>query len=60
MWVQFMSAFKLVYCSAYSIMKMEAIYFPETSVDFQRTTRRYIPEDSTLKKIKSELQVKHI
>jgi hypothetical protein len=27
---------------------MEAIYSSETSVDFQRTTRRYIPEDSTL------------
>jgi hypothetical protein len=29
-------------------LKMEAIYCSETSVDFQRTTRRYIPEDSTL------------
>jgi hypothetical protein len=27
---------------------MEAIYSSETSVDFQRTTRRYIPEDDTL------------
>jgi hypothetical protein len=27
---------------------MEAICSSETSVDFQRTTRRYIPEDSTL------------
>jgi hypothetical protein len=27
---------------------MEAIFSFETSVDFQRTTRRYIPEDSTL------------
>jgi hypothetical protein len=27
---------------------MEAIYFYETSVDFQQTTRRYIPEDGTL------------
>jgi hypothetical protein len=27
---------------------MEVIYSSETSVDFQRTTRRYIPEDSTL------------
>jgi hypothetical protein len=24
---------------------MEAIYYSETSVDFQRTMRRYIPED---------------
>jgi hypothetical protein len=27
---------------------MEAIYSSETSVDFQRTTRRYTPEDRTL------------
>jgi hypothetical protein len=43
------SAFTLVSCSAYfSTLKMEALCSPETSVDFQRTTRRYIPEDSTL------------
>jgi hypothetical protein len=42
-------AFTLVSCSAYSsTLKMEAIYFSETSVDFQRTTRRYIPQDGTL------------
>jgi hypothetical protein len=28
-------------------MKTEAIFSSETSVDFQRTTRRYIPYDST-------------
>jgi hypothetical protein len=38
----------LVSCSAYSTLKMEATCCSETSVDFQRTTRRYIPEDSTL------------
>jgi hypothetical protein len=27
---------------------MEAIFSSETSVDFQRTIRRYIPEDGTL------------
>jgi hypothetical protein len=27
---------------------MEAIFFSEMSVDFQRTTRYHIPEDSTL------------
>jgi hypothetical protein len=27
---------------------MEVTYSSETSVDFQRTTRRYIPEDRTL------------
>jgi hypothetical protein len=42
-------AFTLVSCSAYSsTLKMEAVYYSETSVDFQRTTRRYIPEDGTL------------
>jgi hypothetical protein len=45
----------LVSCSAYfSTLKMEAIYSSETSVDFQRTTRRYIPEDSTLHNHRSE------
>jgi hypothetical protein len=29
-----------------SILYMEATCFSETSVDFQRTKRRYIPEDS--------------
>jgi hypothetical protein len=29
-------------------LKMKAICSSETSVDFQRTTRRYIPEDRTL------------
>jgi hypothetical protein len=40
--------FTQVSCSAYSIMKLEAIYSSETSIDFERTTRRYIPEDMTL------------
>jgi hypothetical protein len=29
-------------------VKLEAVCSSETSVDFQRTTRRYIPEDRTL------------
>jgi hypothetical protein len=42
-------AFTLVSCSAYfSTLKMEAIFPSEMSVDFQRTIRRYIPEESTL------------
>jgi hypothetical protein len=42
-------AFMLVSCSAYSsILKMEATYSSETSVEFQMTTRLYIREDSTL------------
>jgi hypothetical protein len=37
--------------SAYSwTLKMEAICSSEISVGFQRTTRRYIPEDNTLQK----------
>jgi hypothetical protein len=40
-------AFTLL-CSAYSSLKMEAIYSSETSVDFQWTTRRYVPEDTTI------------
>jgi hypothetical protein len=32
-----------------STLKMEVTYSPETSVDFQRTTRSYIPEDRTLR-----------
>jgi hypothetical protein len=41
--------FTLVYCLAYSsAMKKEAICTSKTTVDIQRTTRRYIPEDSTL------------
>jgi hypothetical protein len=32
----------------FSTLKMEAIYSSETSVDTQRTTWRYIPEDGTL------------
>jgi hypothetical protein len=36
-------------CSAYSSnLKMEETCSSETSVDFQRPTRRYIPEDKTL------------
>jgi hypothetical protein len=43
----FPPVFNLVSCLAYSLMlKMEAIYSSETSVNFQWTTRRYIPEDS--------------
>jgi hypothetical protein len=41
------SAFTLLSCSAYSTLRMEEIYSSETSLDFQRTTRRSIPEDGT-------------
>jgi hypothetical protein len=41
--------FLLVPCFSYSsTLKVEAIYSSETSIDFQRTTRRYIPECWTL------------
>jgi hypothetical protein len=35
-------AFTLVSCSAYYTLKMETICSSETSVDFQRATRRYL------------------
>jgi hypothetical protein len=35
----------LVYCST---LNMDAICSPETSVDFQRITPRYVPEDRTI------------
>jgi hypothetical protein len=42
-------AFTLVACSTYSsTLKMEATHSSEISIEFQRTTRRYIPEDSTV------------
>jgi hypothetical protein len=45
-------AFMPVSCLAYSSsLKMEAICSSETSVDFQRTTRRYILQDSTLQRL---------
>jgi hypothetical protein len=41
-----------VSCLAYSsTLKMKATWSSETSVDFQRTTRRYIPEDRTLQEV---------
>jgi hypothetical protein len=44
-----MPALTLVSCSVYSpILEIEAICSSEMSVDSQRTTWRYIPEDSTL------------
>jgi hypothetical protein len=50
--LKFSSAWYLLhsgFCMAYfSALKMEATYTPETSVDIQWTTRRYIPEDRTL------------
>jgi hypothetical protein len=45
-------AFTLVSCSAYSTLKMKAIYFSETSVDFQWTSRHYLPDEGTINVIK--------
>jgi hypothetical protein len=39
--------FKLVSLSEYSTLKMKALNSSETTVDFQRATRHYIPEEST-------------
>jgi hypothetical protein len=39
----------MISCLAYSsTLKIQATCYSETSVDFQRTTRRYIPNDRTL------------
>jgi hypothetical protein len=35
----------------YLTLKKEATCSSETSVDFDRTTRRYVPEDITLRKL---------
>jgi hypothetical protein len=41
----------LAFCLPYfSILKMEAAYFREKSLDLQRTTGHYIPDDRTLQK----------
>jgi hypothetical protein len=46
----FATCFMLVSCLAYfSTFNMEATCNPETSVNFQRTMRRYIPEARTLR-----------
>jgi hypothetical protein len=43
------SDFMLASFSAYfSTPKMDAIYSFDTSVEFQHTTKRYVPEDSTI------------
>jgi hypothetical protein len=49
-------ALTLASCSAYSTLKMEAICSSEISVNFQRTTKRYIIEDNDhCKNLKSYL-----
>jgi hypothetical protein len=42
------SVFTVASCLAYSALKMEEKYSSGTSVDFQRSTLRYNPEDRTL------------
>jgi hypothetical protein len=42
------STLMLVFRSVYSsLLKMDATCYSETLADFQRTARRYIPEDRT-------------
>jgi hypothetical protein len=50
-WARYRRKNRQKVCSAYSTLKMEAIYSPETPVDFQRVTRRCITEDSTLHRV---------
>jgi hypothetical protein len=48
------TCFRSGFLSAYSvIMKIEAMYSSETSVDFQLITRRSIPEHSTVHTLRS-------
>jgi hypothetical protein len=55
------SAFTLVFCSAYSsTLKMEGMCSSETSADFKRTTRRYIPEDTTLWFYSFQISIAHV
>jgi hypothetical protein len=54
-WQAKLPALTLVFCSVYSCtLKMEATYSSKTSVGFQRTTRRYIPENRTLRNYRCE------
>jgi hypothetical protein len=46
------SVSKLVYCAASSTLKMEAMFSPEISDDFQWSTRIYIPEEFGLKSVR--------
>jgi hypothetical protein len=49
-WLYLPPAFTRVPCSAYSlILKMEEICSSETSIEFERTTRRYIAQGRTLR-----------
>jgi hypothetical protein len=44
------TCFKFISCLAYySTMKMEVVCPSETTVDFRRSTQRYIPEDRNLR-----------
>jgi hypothetical protein len=47
-WHSLPPAFVLVSCLTYWTLKMVVIYSSEMLVDFQWTTRRYIPEDNIL------------
>jgi hypothetical protein len=52
MTLKIVAVFRLVYCSAYSsILKMEAIFSLEMSVDFHMVTRRYTLEHATLQSL---------
>jgi hypothetical protein len=55
------TCFMLVSCLAYSLaLKMEAICSSETSVNFQRTARCYIPEDRTLNNLRFENLISYL
>jgi hypothetical protein len=47
-WPTLSPDFTLVSCSAYSTLRMESICSSLKALDFQRSTQRYIPGDTTL------------
>jgi hypothetical protein len=54
-WKKLLAAYLAGYCSTYySKLKMDTLRHSETSEDFSRTTRHYIPEDGTLQSYSCE------
>jgi hypothetical protein len=51
---QYLLIYRVVSSGLATCFHAELIYSSETSVDFQQTTRRYIPEDSTFHNHRSE------
>jgi hypothetical protein len=50
----------VVSCLACLTLKMRAIFSSDTSVDFQRTARHYVPEDRTVNNYRCENLILHM